>query len=293
VLLTPGDEFVHAESLCKNLVEQYQLPAAWFRRLIDIRQDQMEEQARGYNHWRQRLRRSLGSVGYLCAGVSMLLLTDVLPTAWVAAGWRGIVMAMQRQMLRLMFVARAATGFGVVLLVIEVFLWLGLFVDRLPGAFWRYRQRAAVRVWCKHRWDPPKPAFRVEEDASLLDADEIDPQMDHSGRVLYKRYMVPTHPGWHRCVPADGRTTFFIRESTGQREWVLPKLDDDDGWGFHDVGGGGGGRGGRGVRLFIWSSSILLRFHWSFHFESRLKSEVNQAPSRIIQHLQINVHASN
>ena len=36
---------------------------------------------------------------------------------------------------------------------------------------------------------------QVEEDTSLLDADEIAPQMDHSGRVLYKRYMVPTHSG--------------------------------------------------------------------------------------------------
>ena len=242
VLLTPDDEFEHAENLCKRLVGEYGLPSAWFRRLVDIRRDQMEEQAQGYNHWTRQLRRRSGSVGYILAGVALLLLTDVLPASGFVSAWGAVVSVAQRQMLRLLVLAKAMTTLAVLALLVEVLLWLGLFVDRAPGAWWRYRQRAAVRLWCKRRWDPPSPAFRVEEEA-LADEDEIDPQMDHAGRVLYKRYNVPTHPDWHRCVPADGSATFYVKESTGQREWVLPKLDDDDDddWGFHDASGGGGG----------------------------------------------------
>ena len=231
VLLTPDQEFVHAENLCKRLAQQYQVPAAWFRRLVDIRKEQMEAQAQQQHQWTRRLNRRVGGIGYFLLGFMLLVVTDVVPPSSLLAVANVIAKGFRHQIFRLLVVAKSLTVVSVLLLLVEALHWLGLFADRAPGSNWRHEKRTAFRSW----WDPPRPAFRVEEEP-LTEDDEIAPQMDHAGRVLYKRYAIPTHPDWHRCVPADGSATFYVKESTGQLEWVLPTLDDDD-------GGGAGGAG--------------------------------------------------
>lgn len=234
VLLTPDEEFVHAENVCKRLAQQYQIPPAWFRRMVDIRKEQMEERAINSNHWVGRLKRRLsGSRGILVGPIVLSLITvDAFPMSGIIAAWNSVVSTVQRQMLYLVRIAKSLTVIGVLLLLFEVLHQLGLVTDWFPGCEWRRQKRKACRNW----WNPPHPAFRVEEEP-LVDDDEIEPQMDHAGRVLCKRFAIPTHPGWHRCVPADGSANYYVKESTGQLEWVLPKTDNQD---SGDSGGGTG-----------------------------------------------------
>lgn len=222
VLLTPDQEFVHAENLCKRLIEQYNIQPAWFRRLVDIRREQMDSQAETHNHWTRRLSRRVGGVTYFLLGATLLIITDVVPPSSLLAAWNWFVNTAQRQILRIVVAAKLLMVLSVLLLLVEFLHWLGLFADRAPGSNWRHAKRRAFKTW----WNPPRPAFRVEEEP-LVEEDEIHPEMDQDGRVLYKRYSISTHPDWHRCVPADGSPTFYVRSSTGQLEWVLPTLDDD------------------------------------------------------------------
>ena len=231
VLLTPEQEFLHAENLCKRLAQQYQVPAAWFRRLVDIRKEQMDSQAMTHNRWTHRLSRRVSRITCILLGSTLIIIADVVPSSSLLAAWHWFVNTAQRQLLRLLVAAKSLIVLSVLLLLVEVLHSLGLFEDRAPGSNWRHAKRRVFRKW----WNPPRPAFRVEEEP-LVGEDEIDPQMDQDGRVLYKRYSISTHPDWHRCVPADGSPTFYVRDSTGQLEWVLPKEPEDEEQGDEGAG---------------------------------------------------------
>ena len=281
--LTPGDEFSQAPYACRALSEQYELPAEWFRRLVDIRRDQMQDAAlqAADERWPRLLRRAPRGTGWLllcgesplrlglvsvghagsdlalfCTGVGAFFalprLTGGLWRAACAWLWRWASATSLAFRLGLALLGCAAICEVLILLsdLTGLAPWTLLPAGLLPrgsipGAFWRYKRRKECRAWCKRRFrKPPRPAFRVEEEGEVEEQEE-EPAMDSAGRVIYKRFAVSTHPGWWRCVPADGAPAFYLRESTGQREWNLPAPDasdeEEDAMGWSPGRGGGPG----------------------------------------------------